>query len=171
MVAVVPCSCPLQRLLGEHDEVHLSALGMAVSTMVSIVEILKKDGLAVESREPLFGGSTQRTPPESLHASRPSPPAAASSQPTAAHIGANLRQPPVQRQPHAATHHVACCRSAPLPVAGLSTTMEILGEDRQRPVQKAKMEIVLHKSPDFHDIIAAEATAAAEAKAAEGEDS
>jgi DNA-binding protein len=41
----------LQRLLGEHDEVHLSALGMAVSTMVSIAEILKKDGLAVESRK------------------------------------------------------------------------------------------------------------------------
>lgn len=39
----------LQRLLGEHEEVHLSALGMAVSTMVSIVEILKKDGLAVET--------------------------------------------------------------------------------------------------------------------------
>jgi hypothetical protein len=41
----------LQRLLGEHDDVHLSALGMAVSTMVSIVEILKKDGLAVETRK------------------------------------------------------------------------------------------------------------------------
>jgi hypothetical protein len=39
----------LQRLLGEHEEVHLSALGMAVSTMVSIAEILKKDGLAVET--------------------------------------------------------------------------------------------------------------------------
>jgi hypothetical protein len=48
--------------------------------------------------------------------------------------------------------------------------MEVLGEDRQRPVQKAKMEIVLRKSPDFHDIIAAEASAAAEAKAAEGEE-
>jgi hypothetical protein len=42
----------LQRLLGEHGEIQLSALGMAVSTMVSIAEILKKDGLAVETREP-----------------------------------------------------------------------------------------------------------------------
>jgi hypothetical protein len=31
--------------------VHLSALGLAVSTMVSIAEILKHDGLAVETRE------------------------------------------------------------------------------------------------------------------------
>lgn len=35
--------------------------------------------------------------------------------------------------------------------------MEVLGEDRQRPVQKAKMEIALKKSPDFDAIIAAEA--------------
>jgi hypothetical protein len=41
----------LQRLLAEHGDIHLSALGMAVSTMVSIAEILKKDGLAVETRE------------------------------------------------------------------------------------------------------------------------
>eukprot|EP00879_Flechtneria_rotunda_P029274 GHRR01031607.1.p1 GENE.GHRR01031607.1~~GHRR01031607.1.p1 ORF type:complete len:127 (-),score=13.83 GHRR01031607.1:469-849(-) len=40
-----------QRLLGEHGEIHLSALGMAVSTMVSIAEILKKDGLAEETRK------------------------------------------------------------------------------------------------------------------------
>eukprot|EP00879_Flechtneria_rotunda_P004311 GHRR01004561.1.p1 GENE.GHRR01004561.1~~GHRR01004561.1.p1 ORF type:complete len:126 (+),score=30.04 GHRR01004561.1:298-675(+) len=39
-----------KRLLGEHGEIHLSALGMAVSTMVSIAEILKKDGLAEETR-------------------------------------------------------------------------------------------------------------------------
>lgn len=42
---------PGQRLLAEHGEVHLSALGLAVSTMVSIAEILKHDGLAVETRE------------------------------------------------------------------------------------------------------------------------
>jgi hypothetical protein len=49
--------------------------------------------------------------------------------------------------------------------AGLSTTMEVLGEDRQRPVQKAKMEIMLRKSEDFHKIIAEEAAAEAERKA------
>jgi hypothetical protein len=57
----------LQRLLGEHGEIHLSALGMAVSTMVSIAEILKKDGLAVETREqqlqqlPVLSPAQQRT--------------------------------------------------------------------------------------------------------------
>jgi hypothetical protein len=57
----------LQRLLGEHGEIHLSALGMAVSTMVSIAEILKKDGLAVETREqqlqqlPTLSPAQQRT--------------------------------------------------------------------------------------------------------------
>lgn len=53
-----PLSALLQRLLGEHEEVSLSALGMAVSTMVSIVEILKKDGLAVETRKRTAGPST-----------------------------------------------------------------------------------------------------------------
>lgn len=103
------------------------------------------------------------------------PPAAASSPPTTAHLGGDLLQPPVQQRhshmPPLTTWPAAGLLHPCLPVTGLSTTMEILGEDRQRPVQKAKMEIVLHKSPDFHDIIAAEATAAAEAKAAEGEDS
>lgn len=41
----------LQRLLKEHDEVQLSALGTAVSTMVSVAEILKKEGYVVEKGE------------------------------------------------------------------------------------------------------------------------
>ncbi|KAF6251672.1 hypothetical protein COO60DRAFT_1644759 [Scenedesmus sp. NREL 46B-D3] len=87
----------LQRLLGEHGEIHLSALGMAVSTMVSIAEILKMDGLAVETR--------------------------------------------------------------------LSTCMDLLGgEGGRRPVQKAKMEILLKKSDNFDELIAAEK----ERQAAEG---
>lgn len=52
--------------------------------------------------------------------------------------------------------------------------MEVLGEDRQRPVQKAKMEIGLKKSPDFDAIIAAEASndraAAAEEQGEEEEE-
>jgi hypothetical protein len=58
----------------------------------------------------------------------------------------------------------AAAAAAAVP-AGLSTTMEVLGEDRQRPVQKAKMEIMLRKSEDFHKIIAEEAAAEAERKA------
>lgn len=38
----------LQRHLQENGEVHLSALGIAVSSMVTVVEILKNRGLAVE---------------------------------------------------------------------------------------------------------------------------
>lgn len=37
-----------KRLLKDHGEVQLSALGTAVSTMVSVAEILKKEGFAVE---------------------------------------------------------------------------------------------------------------------------
>ncbi|KAG2428210.1 hypothetical protein HXX76_011890 [Chlamydomonas incerta] len=37
-----------KRLLQEHGEVELSALGLAVSNMVTVAEILKKDGWAVE---------------------------------------------------------------------------------------------------------------------------
>lgn len=33
--------CRLQRLLQEHGEVHLSALGVACSSMVTVAEILK----------------------------------------------------------------------------------------------------------------------------------
>ncbi len=52
--AQVHCmSCPpdLQRLLGEHGEIELSALGLAVATLVSVAELLKKEGLAIESSE------------------------------------------------------------------------------------------------------------------------
>lgn len=55
-----------KRLLAEHGEIQLSALGMAVSTMVSIAEILKKDGLAVETRlatcMDMIGGGDGRRP-------------------------------------------------------------------------------------------------------------
>jgi len=46
---------PPQRLLKDHDEVQLSALGTAVSTMVSVAEILKKEGFVVEKGERLGG--------------------------------------------------------------------------------------------------------------------
>jgi DNA-binding protein len=37
-----------KRLLADHGEIQLSALGQAISTLVNVAEILKKDGLAVE---------------------------------------------------------------------------------------------------------------------------
>ncbi len=45
--AIVPTAA-LQRLLAEHGEIQLSALGFAVATLVTVAELLKKDKLAVE---------------------------------------------------------------------------------------------------------------------------
>lgn len=39
-----------KRCLSEHDEVQLSALGVAISSMVTLAEILKNKGLAVEKK-------------------------------------------------------------------------------------------------------------------------
>ncbi|GAX80818.1 hypothetical protein CEUSTIGMA_g8253.t1 [Chlamydomonas eustigma] len=39
-----------KKLLSEHGEIQLSALGQAISTLVSISEILKKDQLAIEKK-------------------------------------------------------------------------------------------------------------------------
>jgi len=39
-----------QRFLQEHGEVQLSALGVAISSMVTLAEILKNKQLAVETR-------------------------------------------------------------------------------------------------------------------------
>nr|KJB64785.1 hypothetical protein B456_010G064500 [Gossypium raimondii] len=37
-----------KRYMQQHNEVELSALGMAIATVVTIAEILKNNGLAVE---------------------------------------------------------------------------------------------------------------------------
>lgn len=39
-----------KRILQQHGEVELSGLGMALSTVVTVAEILKNNGLAVERR-------------------------------------------------------------------------------------------------------------------------
>ncbi|KAL5783142.1 hypothetical protein ACOSP7_008171 [Xanthoceras sorbifolium] len=39
-----------KRYMQQHSEVELSALGMAIATVVTIAEILKNNGLAVEKR-------------------------------------------------------------------------------------------------------------------------
>ncbi|KAL8497948.1 hypothetical protein ACS0TY_021339 [Phlomoides rotata] len=39
-----------KRYMQQHNEVELSALGMAISTVVSIAEILKNNGFAVERK-------------------------------------------------------------------------------------------------------------------------
>ncbi|GMI79184.1 D NUCLDUO1-ACTIVATEEIC ACID BINDING PROTEIN 1 [Hibiscus trionum] len=39
-----------KRYIQQHDEVELSALGMAITTVVTIAEILKNNGLAIEKK-------------------------------------------------------------------------------------------------------------------------
>ncbi|KAL3681933.1 hypothetical protein R1sor_024889 [Riccia sorocarpa] len=79
-----------KRYMQQHDEVELSALGMAIATVVTVAEILKNNGLAVEKRI-------------------------------------------------------------------LTSTIDMRDEARGRPIQKAKVEIVLAKSENFDELMAAAA--------------
>ncbi|CAK9224589.1 unnamed protein product [Sphagnum jensenii] len=79
-----------KRYMQQHEEVELSALGMAISTVVTVAEILKNNGLAVEKRI-------------------------------------------------------------------LTSTVDMRDEARGRPIQKAKVEIILVKSGQFDELMAAAA--------------
>ncbi|KAF0920388.1 hypothetical protein E2562_034845 [Oryza meyeriana var. granulata] len=89
-----------KRYMQQHGDVELSALGMAIATVVTVAEILKNNGFAVEKK---------------------------------------IR----------------------------TSTVEINDETRVRPLQKAKIEIVLGKSEKFDELMAA---AAEEREAAEAEE-
>ncbi|KAI4329318.1 hypothetical protein L6164_021599 [Bauhinia variegata] len=89
-----------KRYMQQHNEVELSALGMAIATVVTVAEILKNNGLAVEKKI-------------------------------------------------------------------MTSTVDIKDDSRGRPVQKAKIEIVLGKTANFDELMAAAAAAAAVAAAAE----
>ncbi|XP_073035101.1 uncharacterized protein At2g34160-like [Primulina eburnea] len=77
-----------KRYMQQYNEVELSALGMAISTVISIAEILKNNGFAVEKKI-------------------------------------------------------------------MTSTVEIKDDSRGRPVQKAKIEIVLGKTANFDELMAA----------------
>ncbi|KAF5749641.1 hypothetical protein HS088_TW04G01612 [Tripterygium wilfordii] len=79
-----------KRYMQQYNEVELSALGMAIATVVTVAEILKNNGLAVEKKI-------------------------------------------------------------------MTSTVDIKDESRMRPVQKAKIEIVLGKTENFDDLMAAAA--------------
>ncbi|XP_028766349.1 uncharacterized protein At2g34160 [Neltuma alba] len=89
-----------KRYMQQHNEVELSALGMAIATVVTVAEILKNNGLAVEKKI-------------------------------------------------------------------MTSTVEIRDDSRGRPVQKAKIEILLGKTENFDELMAAAAAAAAAAAEAE----
>uniref|UniRef100_A0A0D6R1A5 DNA/RNA-binding protein Alba-like domain-containing protein n=2 Tax=Araucariaceae TaxID=25664 RepID=A0A0D6R1A5_ARACU len=77
-----------KRYMQQHEEVELSALGMAIATVVTVAEILKNNGLAVEKKI-------------------------------------------------------------------LTSTIDMRDDTRGRPIQKAKVEIILRKSEQFNDLMAA----------------
>ncbi|XP_039124096.1 uncharacterized protein At2g34160-like [Dioscorea cayenensis subsp. rotundata] len=79
-----------KRYMQQHDEVELSALGMAIATVVTIAEILKNNGLAVEKKI-------------------------------------------------------------------MTSTVDMKDESRGRPIQKAKIEILLGKTENFDELMAAAA--------------
>ncbi|KAK4761027.1 hypothetical protein SAY87_005920 [Trapa incisa] len=89
-----------KRYMQQHNEVELSALGMAIATVVTVAEILKNNGLAVEKKI-------------------------------------------------------------------MTSTVDIKDDSRGRPVQKAKIEIVLGKTSNFDELMAASAE---ERENIEGED-
>ncbi|WCJ29669.1 Alba DNA/RNA-binding protein [Euphorbia peplus] len=89
-----------KRYMQQHNEVELSALGMAIATVVTVAEILKNNGLAVEKKI-------------------------------------------------------------------MTSTVDMRDESRGRPVQKAKIEIVLGKTENFDELMAA---AAEERDAVDGEE-
>ncbi|KAK2371533.1 Alba DNA/RNA-binding protein [Trifolium repens] len=79
-----------KRYMQQHNEVELSALGMAIATVVTVAEILKNNGLAIEKKI-------------------------------------------------------------------MTSTVDIKDDSRGRPVQKAKIEIVLGKTENFDELMAAAA--------------
>ncbi|KAE8735350.1 adenine nucleotide transporter BT1 [Hibiscus syriacus] len=79
-----------KRYMQQHNEVELSALGMAIATVVTIAEILKNNGLAVEKKI-------------------------------------------------------------------MTSTVDMKEDVRGRPVQKAKIEILLGKTENFDELMAASA--------------
>ncbi|CAL9067162.1 uncharacterized protein At2g34160-like [Musa acuminata AAA Group] len=79
-----------KRYMQQHDEVELSALGMAIATVVTIAEILKNNGLVIEKKI-------------------------------------------------------------------TTSTVDVKDESRGRPIQKAKIEILLGKTEKFEELMAAAA--------------
>ncbi|URE47931.1 Alba [Musa troglodytarum] len=88
-----------KRYMQQHNEVELSALGMAIATVVTIAEILKNNGLAVEKKI-------------------------------------------------------------------MTAMVDVKDESRGRPMQKAKIEILLGKTENFDELMAA----ATERDAEDGEE-
>ncbi|WOK97056.1 hypothetical protein Cni_G05764 [Canna indica] len=92
-----------KRYMQQHNEVELSALGMAIATVVTIAEILKNNGLAVEKKI-------------------------------------------------------------------TTSTVDVKDESRGRSIQKAKIEILLGKTENFDELMAAAAAEREEREAGDAEE-
>ncbi|GJW34545.1 DNA/RNA-binding protein Alba-like protein [Tanacetum coccineum] len=91
-----------KRYMQQHNEVELSALGMAIATVVTIAEILKNNGFAMEKKI-------------------------------------------------------------------MTSTVDMKDESRGRPIQKAKIEILLEKTDKFDELMAAAAEERGELADGEGQ--
>ncbi|XP_044471979.1 uncharacterized protein At2g34160-like isoform X1 [Mangifera indica] len=119
-----------KRYMQQHNEVELSALGMAIATVVTVAEILKNNGLAVEKSmiicfPILYIFLVQLS---------------------------NLD---------------FCTYWHELFAEIMTSTVDMRDESRVRSVQKAKIEIVLEKTANFDELMAA---AADEAEARDAEE-
>ncbi|XP_020097245.1 uncharacterized protein At2g34160-like isoform X3 [Ananas comosus] len=102
----------MQRYMQQHNQVELSALGMAIATVVTIAEILKNNGLAVEK---ICGPFSVDDCDSALY-----------------------------------------IRSVEKTFVEIMTSMVNMNEEsRARPIQKAKIEILLEKTNNFDELMAA----------------
>ncbi|KAG6426104.1 hypothetical protein SASPL_110319 [Salvia splendens] len=106
-----------KRYMQQHSEVELSGLGMAISTVVSVAEILKNNGFAVEKSELFF-----TVPVSSL-------------------LFCN--------------EHRRLLNAILIWKEIMTSTVEIKDDFRGRPGQKAKIEVVLGKTANFDELMAA----------------
>ncbi|KAG6382814.1 hypothetical protein SASPL_157471 [Salvia splendens] len=123
-----------KRYMLQHNEVELSGLGMAISTVVSVAEILKNNGFAVEKSELFF-----KIPYSLL-------------------LFCNQHRL-LLKQNATLIHHLYITKielnaSTFKHVEIMTSTVEIKDDSRGRPVQKAKIEVVLGKTANFDELMA-----------------
>ena len=154
--------CYLQRFLQGHGEVQLSALGVAISSMVTLAEILKNKQLAVETR---IVTSLEEISSDSRSAS--APPYADSRLPCRCRrrISASMTAFSVAAiswhvSPHCPSGQVYFQKvkqeSVALNQERLQLQLDIEVVHFHRTRHKPKMSVTLVKSPHFDDIVAAE---------------
>ncbi|KAF8687692.1 hypothetical protein HU200_042615 [Digitaria exilis] len=106
-----------KRYMQQHEEVELSALGMAIATVVTVAEILKNNGLAVEKSKIYLVTFTLISTVYTV-------------------VDLNI-----------------ICSKWFAEI--MTSTVDVKDESRSRPIQKAKIEIILGKTEKFDELMAA----------------